>query len=75
MCFIIGGADGLADSLRERAKLKLAFGALTWRRQLRARRCCSSSLSRRHRLWPATRITGRELRSALAPAGAELKCS
>lgn len=33
-CFIIGGADGLATSLRERAKLKLAFGAATWPHQL-----------------------------------------
>jgi 23S rRNA (pseudouridine1915-N3)-methyltransferase len=30
VCFVIGGADGLAASLRERAKLKLAFGAATW---------------------------------------------
>lgn len=34
VCFIIGGADGLAPSLRERAKLKLAFGATTWPHQL-----------------------------------------
>ena len=33
-CFIIGGADGLSQSLRERAKLKLAFGATTWPHQL-----------------------------------------
>jgi 23S rRNA (pseudouridine1915-N3)-methyltransferase len=33
-CFIIGGADGLAQSLREGAKLKLAFGAATWPHQL-----------------------------------------
>ena len=33
-CFIIGGADGLAPSLYERAKLKLAFGAATWPHQL-----------------------------------------
>jgi 23S rRNA (pseudouridine1915-N3)-methyltransferase len=33
-CFIIGGADGLSQSLRERAKLKLAFGAATWPHQL-----------------------------------------
>ncbi len=33
-CFIIGGADGLAQSLRERANLKLAFGAATWPHQL-----------------------------------------
>jgi 23S rRNA (pseudouridine1915-N3)-methyltransferase len=32
--FIIGGADGLAPSLRDRADLALAFGALTWPHQL-----------------------------------------
>jgi 23S rRNA (pseudouridine1915-N3)-methyltransferase len=32
--FVIGGADGVAASLRERAKLKLAFGAATWPHQL-----------------------------------------
>lgn len=34
VCFIIGGADGLAPSLSERAKLTLAFGAATWPHQL-----------------------------------------
>jgi len=34
VCFVIGGADGLAASLRERAKLKLAFGTVTWPHQL-----------------------------------------
>ncbi len=34
VCFLIGGADGLAASLRERAKLKLAFGTATWPHQL-----------------------------------------
>lgn len=33
-CFIIGGADGLASNLIERAKLRLAFGAATWPHQL-----------------------------------------
>ena len=33
-CFIIGGADGLAPSLIERAKVRLAFGAATWPHQL-----------------------------------------
>jgi 23S rRNA (pseudouridine1915-N3)-methyltransferase len=32
--FIIGGDDGLADSLRDKARLKLAFGAATWPHQL-----------------------------------------
>jgi 23S rRNA (pseudouridine1915-N3)-methyltransferase len=34
VCFIIGGADGLAQNLRDRAKLKLAFGTVTWPHQL-----------------------------------------
>lgn len=34
VCFVIGGADGLAASLYERATLKLAFGAATWPHQL-----------------------------------------
>ena len=33
-CFVIGGADGLAQSLIERARLRLAFGAATWPHQL-----------------------------------------
>jgi 23S rRNA (pseudouridine1915-N3)-methyltransferase len=32
--FVIGGADGLAASLRERATLTIAFGAATWPHQL-----------------------------------------
>jgi 23S rRNA (pseudouridine1915-N3)-methyltransferase len=34
VCFVIGAADGLADGLRERAALKLAFGTATWPHQL-----------------------------------------
>jgi 23S rRNA (pseudouridine1915-N3)-methyltransferase len=34
VCFVIGGADGLAANLRERATLKLAFGSATWPHQL-----------------------------------------
>jgi 23S rRNA (pseudouridine1915-N3)-methyltransferase len=33
-CFIIGGADGLAATLWQRADLKLAFGTATWPHQL-----------------------------------------
>jgi 23S rRNA (pseudouridine1915-N3)-methyltransferase len=32
--FVIGGADGLAPSLAEKANLRLAFGAATWPHQL-----------------------------------------
>src|SRR5579862_1302217 len=34
VCFVIGAADGLADSLRQRANLTLAFGTATWPHQL-----------------------------------------
>jgi 23S rRNA (pseudouridine1915-N3)-methyltransferase len=32
--FVIGGADGLAGSIRDRADLRLAFGPATWPHQL-----------------------------------------
>ena len=32
--FIIGGADGLSPSLRDKAALRLSFGAATWPHQL-----------------------------------------
>ncbi|MGE3149195.1 MAG: 23S rRNA (pseudouridine(1915)-N(3))-methyltransferase RlmH [Pseudorhodoplanes sp.] len=34
LAFIIGGADGLAPSLRDTAGMKLAFGTATWPHQL-----------------------------------------
>jgi 23S rRNA (pseudouridine1915-N3)-methyltransferase len=34
VCFVIGGADGVAATLRDRASLKLAFGTATWPHQL-----------------------------------------
>ena len=34
VCFVIGGADGLAPSLLERAKVRLAYGKATWPHQL-----------------------------------------
>ena len=34
VAFLIGGADGLADSLQQRAELRLAFGTATWPHQL-----------------------------------------
>lgn len=30
LAFVIGGADGLADSVRQRAALMVAFGPMTW---------------------------------------------
>jgi 23S rRNA (pseudouridine1915-N3)-methyltransferase len=32
--FVIGGADGLSPSLRDKATLRIAFGATTWPHQL-----------------------------------------
>jgi 23S rRNA (pseudouridine1915-N3)-methyltransferase len=32
--FVIGGADGLSAALREKAELRLSFGAATWPHQL-----------------------------------------
>jgi 23S rRNA (pseudouridine1915-N3)-methyltransferase len=34
VCFVIGGADGITQSLRDRAKHVLAFGSATWPHQL-----------------------------------------
>jgi 23S rRNA (pseudouridine1915-N3)-methyltransferase len=34
VAFVIGGPDGLADSLCDRATLRLAFGAATWPHQI-----------------------------------------
>jgi 23S rRNA (pseudouridine1915-N3)-methyltransferase len=34
MVFIIGGADGLAASLRAKAELRISFGTVTWPHQL-----------------------------------------
>ena len=34
LCFLIGGADGITQSLRGRARHVLAFGAATWPHQL-----------------------------------------
>jgi 23S rRNA (pseudouridine1915-N3)-methyltransferase len=32
--FMIGGADGLAESLRDKAKMRMSFGAATWPHQM-----------------------------------------
>jgi 23S rRNA (pseudouridine1915-N3)-methyltransferase len=32
--FLIGGADGLAPTLREKAELRISFGSVTWPHQL-----------------------------------------
>ena len=34
LCFVIGGADGLADGLRQRADLTIAFGTAIWPHRL-----------------------------------------
>ena len=33
-CFVIGGADGMAPSVRDQATKRLAFGAFTWPHQM-----------------------------------------
>ena len=57
VCFIIGGADGLAPSLRDRAKLKLAFGPPPGRTSWCAS-CCWSRFIAPAPSSPATPITG-----------------
>jgi 23S rRNA (pseudouridine1915-N3)-methyltransferase len=34
LVFVIGGADGLAPTLRDKATMRLSFGAATWPHQL-----------------------------------------
>ena len=44
LVFILGGADGLAPSLRDKADLALAFGAFTWPHQLVADHAAGAAL-------------------------------
>ena len=46
--FVIGGDDGLAPSLRDKASVRLAFGAATWPHQLVRGHAAGADLSRRH---------------------------
>ena len=46
--FIIGGDDGLAPSLRDKATLRLAFGAATWPHQLVRVHAAGADLPRGH---------------------------
>ncbi|MEI9804339.1 MAG: 23S rRNA (pseudouridine(1915)-N(3))-methyltransferase RlmH [Pseudolabrys sp.] len=57
--FVIGGADGLAPSLRDKATLRLSFGAATWPHQL-VRVMLLEQLYRATTILTGTRITGRE---------------
>jgi 23S rRNA (pseudouridine1915-N3)-methyltransferase len=34
VAFVIGGADGLGAAILEKARIRLAFGAMTWPHQL-----------------------------------------
>jgi 23S rRNA (pseudouridine1915-N3)-methyltransferase len=50
IAFVIGGADGLADSVRRRARLLLSFGAMTWPHML-VRGLLAEQLYRAERIW------------------------
>ncbi|MBM3548372.1 MAG: 23S rRNA (pseudouridine(1915)-N(3))-methyltransferase RlmH [Alphaproteobacteria bacterium] len=50
VAFIIGGADGLADEVRKRARLLLALGAMTWP-HLVVRGLLAEQLYRAEKIW------------------------
>ncbi len=50
VAFVIGGADGLADSVRKRARLLLSLGAMTWPHML-VRGLLAEQLYRAERIW------------------------
>jgi 23S rRNA (pseudouridine1915-N3)-methyltransferase len=50
VAFVIGGADGLADTLRKRARLLLSLGAMTWPHML-VRGLLAEQLYRAERIW------------------------
>ena len=50
VAFVIGGADGLADSVRARARLLLSLGAMTWPHML-VRGLLAEQLYRAERIW------------------------
>jgi 23S rRNA (pseudouridine1915-N3)-methyltransferase len=50
IAFVIGGADGLADDARRRARLLLSLGAMTWP-HLVVRGLLAEQLYRAERIW------------------------
>jgi len=52
VAFVIGGADGLTDTLRKRARLLLSLGAMTWPHML-VRGLLAEQLYRAERIWAA----------------------
>ncbi len=50
VAFVIGGADGLADSVRARTRLLLSLGAMTWPHML-VRGLLAEQLYRAERIW------------------------
>ena len=50
IAFVIGGADGLADPVRRRARLLLSLGAMTWPHML-VRGLLAEQLYRAERIW------------------------
>jgi 23S rRNA (pseudouridine1915-N3)-methyltransferase len=50
VAFVIGGADGLADDVRKRARLLLSLGAMTWPHLL-VRGLLAEQLYRAERIW------------------------
>lgn len=50
VAFVIGGADGLADSVRKRARLLISLGAMTWPHLL-VRGLLAEQLYRAERIW------------------------
>ena len=50
VAFVIGGADGLAENVRKRARLALSLGAMTWPHML-VRGLLAEQLYRAERIW------------------------
>ncbi len=50
VAFVVGGADGLADTVRKRARLALSLGPMTWPHLL-VRGLLAEQLYRAERIW------------------------
>ncbi len=62
LVFALGGHDGHAEQTRERARLVLSFGRLTWAAPARADSCWPSSSTAQRPSCPGTHTTASELR-------------